>query len=150
MAECRAIERFAIHGLHARNRSAILTVRYPTRGGGESVIDMFVKQTPRATGEARRYAQLSTAGVALPRLLFHAELSDGEDLLGFEFLDTIGINFASEDQVCELLTLLARLNTLPPSTRGERPNPPSGRPEAAFTASVRAALHDARSAGYLD
>lgn len=150
VSECRAIERYRIRGLRARDRSTILTVSYPTTGGGVAIVDIFVKRTPRTLGEARRHGQLSAAGVPLPRLLWRTELPDREDVLGFEFLDTIGIDFVSDDEVSELLTLLARLNAVAPRALGESANPPAGRPEAEFTALVRDALAVARSGGLLD
>lgn len=147
-SECRSYERYEIQGLRARDRSTIVSVSYPTTDG-HVVVDMFVKRTPRAAREAERHAQLTAAGVAVPRLLWHVELPEGEDVLGFEFLDTIGIDFTSAEEITELLTLLATLNAVPPSALGESPSPPRGRPEAEFTASVEAALTAAQSAGRL-
>ncbi len=85
----------------------------------------------------------------VPRLLCDIELSDGDHVLGFEFLDTIRIDFTSSDEIAELLTLVATLNAVSPSALGESPSPPGGRPEAEFTASVETALMTARSAGLL-
>lgn len=147
--ECRATERYAIQGLRAKDRSAILTLRYPKTSGGVAVEDFFVKLSPQSAREADRHGQLVAAGVPQPRLVWRSERPDGQEVLGFEFLDTIGIDFASDQEVRELLTLLATLNSVPPSALGGSPRAPGGRPESEFTAMVRHALQTVESAGYL-
>jgi hypothetical protein len=112
---------------------------------GAAGIDVFVKRSPASAREADRHVQLEAAGVAVPRLLFDVEASDGDHVLGFEFLDTIGIDFDSSKEVTELLTLVATLNAVPPSALGGSSRPSPGRPEAEFTASVERALITAQS-----
>ena len=83
-------------------------------------------------------------------LIFTVEVADGNQVLGFEFLDTIGIDFDSSDEVRELLALVATLNSVDPAALGGAPTPPPGRPEAEFTASLERALVRARSMSLLD
>jgi hypothetical protein len=137
-SECRSFKRYEVRGLRNRSRSAIVSVSYPT-ARGHMIVDMFLKRTPRAACEAERHAQLVAEGVPVPRLLCDVELADGDHVLCFEFLDTVGVDFTA-DQIAELLTLVATLNAVPPAALGAFPSPPSGRPETDFTAGVEAAL----------
>jgi hypothetical protein len=148
VSKCRAVQRYEIQGLRDRSRSVIMSLTYPTFDGAAS-IDVFVKRSPASAREADRHAQLEAAGVPVSRLLFDVEASDGDHVLGFEFLDTIGIDFDSSKEIAELLTLVATLNAVPASALGGSPNPPLGRPEAEFTASMERALMTAQSMGLL-
>lgn len=147
VADCRALKRYEIQGLHDRAGSVVVSFEYPTRTG-HAIRDVFVKHSPAL--EADRHVQLAAAGVPLPRLLLTADAATGNQVLGFEFLDTIGIDFESSDEVRELLALVATLNAVDPAALGGASTPPPGRPEAEFTAGVERALVTARSMSLLD
>ena len=148
LSKCRAVERYELQGLRDRSRSVVMSLTYPTFDGATN-IDVFVKRSPASSREADRHAQLDAAGVPVSRLLFDVEASDGDHVLGFEFLDTIGIDFDSSKEITELLTLMATLNAVPASALGGSPNAPPGRPETEFTATVERALMTVQSTGLL-
>lgn len=145
--DCRAFERYELQGLRDRARSVVTTIWYPT-SNGSALVDLFVKRSSDGV-EAERHEQLTWAGIPLPRLLLDVEAAGGERILGFEFLDTIGIDFASFDEVAELLALVAALNALAPAVLGDSPLPPPGRPEPEFTRNVARAVETAMKMGLL-
>lgn len=133
----RVVSRYEILGLHQRGRSCVVTLR------DEAVdplpeLDVFVKLA--TAREAEIAANLAAAGVPIPSLLFDVPRTDSTHVLGFEFLDTIGIDFASAAEVSELLAVIAALNACSPAAVGLSSDPPHGRPEAEFTESVKSAL----------
>lgn len=133
----RVATRYEIQGLHQRGRSRVLTLRDEAFDPMPEV-DVFVKLA--TAREAEIAAHLAAAGVPIPSLLFDVPRTDSAHVLGFEFLDTIGIDFVSAAEVTELLAVIAALNTRPPEVLGMSTDPPPGRPEAEFTASVKSAL----------
>lgn len=143
----RVVTRYEVQGLHQRGRSRVVTLRDEAFDPFPEV-DVFVKLA--TAREAEISANLAAAGAPIPSLLFDVPRSDSTHVLGFEFLDTIGIDFASAAEVTELLALIARLNACSPAILGLAANPPSGRPEAEFTDSVRYALAFVESVGLLE
>ncbi len=107
---------FASHrkqGLNGGENSIILTLRYP--GGEDELLSqiVFVKsQTDLRKREAEKYRYLEAHGVPTPRLL--AELRKGDaEVIVLEFMPKIGIDFAAPSEVNDLLSLSARINSLP-------------------------------------
>ena len=126
-----AIRRFELQGLRSADRSTVVTVE-----GADATIDLFIKLA--TTAERDRHTLLQAARVPVPRLLAAIERSDGQLVLVFEFLDTIGIDTSDRAEVDELLGVVARMNAA--EAAGEVPPLRRGRPEAEFTESVRRAL----------
>ena len=143
----RVVTRYEIQGLHQRGRSCIVTLRDEAFDPVPEV-DVFVKLA--TAREAEISAKLAAAGAPIPSLLFNVPRTDSTHILGFEFLDTIGIDFVSAAEVTELLAVLAALNACSPAVLGLSADPPLGRPEAEFTESVKSALAFVESVRLLD
>ena len=133
----RVMSRYEIQGLHQRGRSCVVTLRDEAFDPLPEV-DVFVKLA--TAREAEISADLAAAGVPVPSLLFDVPRTDSTHVLGFEFLDTIGIDFAAAADVTELLAVIVALNACSPAVVGLSADPPPGRPEAEFTESVKSAL----------
>jgi hypothetical protein len=143
----RVVTRYEIQGLHKRGRSRVVTLRDEAFDPLPEV-DVFVK---RATArEADISANLAAAGAPISSLLFDVPRTDSTHVLGFEFLDTVGIDFVVATEVTELLAAIAALNACSPAVLELSADPPPGRPEAEFTERVKSALGFVESAGLLE
>ena len=143
----RVVTRYEIQGLHQRGRSCVVTLRDEAFDPVPEV-DVFVKLA--TAREAEISAKLAAAGAPIPSLLFNVPSTDSTHILGFEILDTIGIDVVSAAEVTELLAVIAALNACSPAVLGLSADPPPGRPEAEFTDSVKSALSFVESVRLLD
>lgn len=140
-AQAQAFLAHQKQGLNGGDNSHILTLRYPARSAGLIAMrsqTIFVKHsTDPLRAEAAKYHFLAAQAVPVPRLLAALIKGDTEIIL-LEFLNEIGIDFHSPEEVNGLLDLVARLNAVqnPPALFDPRP----GLPQAEFDESVRAAL----------
>lgn len=127
-----ATRRLELQGLRGRGRSTLLSIECRT-----AVIDLFVKIAHES--ERDRHPVLEREGVPVPQLLAHAVRADGQVVLVYECLDTIGIDVGDPTEVGELIQVAALLNAV--QVDADLAPLPAGQPEAEFTETVRLALH---------
>ena len=116
--------------------SVILTVDYPTAIDRRQA-HLFIKETGDQGKEVSCYRLLTQLGLPTPRLL--AVIERGRrPVIVTELLSRIGIDTASEDEVGQLLDLLAKLNAASGPAANIDAGP--GRPESEMDALRRAGI----------
>jgi len=115
--------------------SAIMTLSYVGKGGQSHDRTLFFKHGPDDSREADCYRFLIERGLAVPDMAVSVDRSDGE-VLGLEFLPSIGIGPVVVDDV---LQLVATLNSLTDAPAVVTTLPP-GMPQPAFEQVLAAAL----------
>ena len=99
-------------------------IEYRTRAGARGRVTIFGKRMygPDIT-EQRQYEFLERHRVPTPKRLGFARDERGLEILFFEKLDEIGFNEQNSDEVRNYISLLARLNSIQPSS-GDPWSPP--------------------------
>ncbi len=107
--------------------SVIVTLSYEASGGEVAERTLFFKLNPDASREAPRYRFLADHGVPVPQLVVCVE-RPGDEVLGLQFLPSIGLYPADVDDVHGLT---AALNSRTEVPAGIGRTPP-GLPQAQF------------------
>ena len=117
--------------------SVAMTLSYNTPSGHRGQTTLFFKLNPDDSREAERYRFLTDHGIPVPHLAACVE-RDSEEVLGIQFLPSIGIGPTDVD---EILRSIAALNSLTdvPDVIG---NTPPGLPQAQFEQLLRQALDE--------
>lgn len=90
-----------VRGLHRAGGAQILSLRH-TASGGPKDLTVFLKLCEPQRPESPKYSYLQAMGVPVPRLLV-ATGTDAGEVIGLEFLPTIGLQPAQSDQVLDLV-----------------------------------------------
>lgn len=92
--------------------SVIMTLSYRSPAGDPRRRTLFFKRTTHRSREALRHRFLAGHGVPVPDLAVCVERDDGE-VLGLQFLPSIGLGPADVDEALRLVAALNRLTDLP-------------------------------------
>lgn len=115
--------------------SVITTLSYEAPGGHPGRTTLFFKRNPHESREADRHRFLARRGVPVPRLAVCVE-REHEEVLGLEFLPTIGVGRADVDDLLRLTAALNAVTDVPPAIARTRP----GQPQDAFERLLAGAL----------
>lgn len=139
-------------GLNGGSNSCILTLSYPTQDDRVDTRTVFIKSNDDpARAEGARYRFLRARGIPTPELLVSVR-RDSAEIIVLEFLPRIGIDLSSDSDRCEVLSLLAGLNSIQDSPEAAAADAAPVRldPAASFEAGVLAALREAQRASGRD
>jgi hypothetical protein len=118
------------------HESVIVTLGYDAVDGSRRHRTLFLKRNPDEAREAAAYRFLTGRGIAVPELILCSENED-EEVLGLEFLPSIGIEAGDVDDLLRLVATLNAVQGVPRAVGALRP----GRPQAEFEELLAHALN---------
>jgi len=116
--------------------SVILTLTYVGRGGRSRERTVFFKQNPDESREGETYRYLTGRGLSVPDLLICLDQADDE-VLGLEFLPSIGLQSGDVDDLLRLVAALNSLSEVPATVATTRRGMPQSEFEQLLEAAAR-------------
>jgi hypothetical protein len=138
----RAVVSHSKRGQHQGGHpSVIMTLSYDAPSGQPCQTTLFFKLNPHDCREAQRYRFLTDREIPVPHLAVCVE-RDNEEVLGLQFLPSIGVGPTDVDDVLRLVAALNSLSDVPDAIG----NTPPGLPQAQFENLLTRALGEMRGA----